>query len=171
MATTNSNFVALSASALAGASAVNVAIVAPPAVASRYLSTGQGVILDQSSTDLSKAAFAKNGCVILALVVSTPQTIDFTALSGAATAGDTSFATVNTVVFWNQGAHDIVVSPGSSNPFPGPLGGTAPTFTVPAGAQLPWQCPAGWTISGSVKNLKCDPGGNAGLLSLCIGGA
>ena len=167
MATTNSNFVFLSTS-------TPQAIIAQPAVPAQQLSTaGIGIIIDRFVADLSKAGYAKNGAVALVLASSTPQTIGLQALGSVTNnAGDTSFATIYEVIVINLGTHPVTLGAAASHPFLGPLGGTSPTFTVAAGAQVRWHNPAGWTVTGgSNDQLKCDPGSNAATLGIAIGGA
>lgn len=172
MPTTNSNFVAISATISGAATPVVLAGGAQASLATAQVYSG--TILDKTVSDLSSAGFAKNGAFLLALAASTPVTVDLTNISAAASAnaGDTSFATAFALIFNNVGLHDVVITPGASDGFLGPLGGTAPSFTVPAGTKTAWPVPAaGFPITGLLKNLKFDPGGNACEIGMAIGGA
>lgn len=132
-----------------------------------------GSVQDVVQTSLSKAGYAKNGAVFLALAISTPVTLDFTSLGTGTTsnAGDTTFATVYQLIFNNLGTSVVTLSPGGSNPFDGPLGGTTPTFSIPAASSTVWSCPAGWAVSGTVKTLTVSSGSSTGSLTMCVGGA
>lgn len=174
MATTSSNFVALSSAALVGSSyATNgVALALAPAQARSYATAGLGSIVDSWSSNFATAGYAKNGCVILNLSVSTPITIDLTALtSETVRAGDTTFATWKEISFVNLGANPIAVSPGASNPLTTPLGGTSPTQSIVAGESTRWVRPSGVTVDATHKTLKFDPGATVGKIAICIGGA
>lgn len=171
MSTTSSNFAKLAA--VVGGTATGVVIAATPQQVSILNSASGVVVLDVFAADLSKSGYAKNGAFVLALAASTPVTVDLTATGTASTAaaGDTSFAHAFELIFNNYGAADVLVGPGASNPFNGPLLGTAPTFTVPAGATVRWQCPAGWTVDSTHKTLKFDPGAAVATIGVSIGGS
>jgi hypothetical protein len=170
LATINSNFVRTTAT-LGGSPAP--VVVAVSASASATAKTLGGALIDNFTVNLATAGYPKNGAFVLALAVSTPVTVDLTATGTgtSASAGDSTFATVKELIFANYGTQDVIVSPGASNPFAGPLAGTAPTFTVPAGAQLRWQSPAGWTVDATHKTLKFDPGAALATIAVAIGGA
>ena len=170
MSTTLKNFVSLLPAA--GSNLTSVLLAIPAAKALSLSAAALGTILDKLTVDLSSDGYAKHGGALLTLVASTPQTIDLTNLGAlAAYAGDVLFATANTIIFHNTGAFDVVVSPGAANPFNGPLAGTAPLFTVPAGATTPWLSPAGWAVTGAVKTLRLDPGANACTIAVMIAGS
>lgn len=171
MSTTGKNFVLVPAT-ISG-SAASAVIAATPSASANLVANAGGTILDRFLTDLSQANLAKNGGAFLALAVSTPATLDLTNLAAAATAaaGDTSFATVNLVTFNNTGAADVVVTPGGSNPFNGPITGGTPGFTVPAGGQARWHSPAGWAVSGSAKTFTFSSGAAVGAIGVCVGGS
>lgn len=178
MPTTKSNFLLTSGGGLAGSTVKTtsqIEVLDPTSVVQES-GAGQtlkgGTVLDKTSTDLSAAGFAKNGAFTLSLTASTPVTTDLTNISGTATlsAGDNSYATVNQLIFVNPGAQDVTVGAAASAPFLGPLGGTTPTFKVPAGGTEVWNSPAGWTTS-SANNLKFDPGSANATLYVSVGGA
>jgi hypothetical protein len=101
------------------------------------------------------------------LAVSTPVTLDLTSLTGTTTnTGAATFAKVKILSITNnetQGSgKTLTVGAAASNPFLGPLGGTAPTFAVEAGTTVTLYSvsTAAWTTS-SASNLKLDPGANS----------
>lgn len=173
MATTGVNFVATSATVLSGAATTASPVLAlNPAAAQEIVNGGGGVFIDKIAADLSAAGYAKNAGYALSLSASTPITVDHTAISSAATAsvGDNSFTTINELIFVNPGTHDVTVGAAGSTPLLGPLAGTTPTFTVPAGSVARWKSAAGWTVSGA-NNLKFNPGSNACTIYVAVGGA
>lgn len=145
---------------------------APSAAASAAI-LNAGVVLDKIAVDLSAAGYTRNGAFFLSLAPSTPLTVDLTATGNVApaTAGDGYFTRANELIFNNTGSADVVVSPGASSGFNGPLSGTAPLFTVPSGGRIRWHNPAGWPVTAIAKNLKFDPGGSAAQIGVSIGGS
>jgi hypothetical protein len=119
-------------------------------------------------------AFAKNGCQLMTLSGTTPESLDLTDLTAntpASYAGDTTFATANVIIFNNVGTHDLVISPGASNPASLPkMTGTSPTFTVAAGSVVAFHSAAGATVDSTHKIITVTPtaGGN---LAISVGGA
>lgn len=119
-------------------------------------------------------AFAKNGCALLALSGTTPQTVDLTDLTAntpASYAGDTGFSTANTIIFNNLGAGAVTVSTGATNPAGLPtMGSTSSGVTVPANSILTVHSKAGVTVDSTHKNIVCTP---AATTTFCvsIGGA
>lgn len=166
MPTTASNFVYLTGTTPASM----VAVAANKA--NSLLSYGLGSVVDRTSSDLSAEGWAKNAAFALSLATSTPADVDLTALgSQTIHAGDTSFALVNKLIFANLGANAVTVKPSTANGFVGPLGGTDPTYTIPAGSTLVLHSVAGWAVDSTHKSLNFDPGANAGSITLAIGGS
>lgn len=171
MATTLKNFVSLTAAAGSGYGANGVALAVDAGTASSQSAAGLATLLDRWTSDLSKAGYSKNGCVVLTLSGTTPVTIDLTSLNSQTVyAGDTSFATWKEVIFTNLGATDLTVSPGASNPLRTPLGGTSPTLLSYASGKTRWHCPAGQAVDGTHKTLTITPT-SGGTIAICVGGA
>lgn len=173
MATTNSNFLAVSASGLTGSGyAVNGVLLAlPAALTGSFVGNGLGTVLDRIATDLSKAGFALNGGVILNLAISTPHTIDLTALSSeTVTAGDLVFATWKQIILVNLGLNPVTVSPGASNPIRSDFVGTGPGRAVRPGAWDVWFDPAGKVVDSTHKTITFDPGAFVAQIAVFIGG-
>lgn len=111
---------------------------------------------------------------VLTLAASTPQTLDLTALTGGT--GAAAFAKAKVLgVYSNDAANggkDVIVGGGATNPFVGPLAGTAPTYTVKAGCA--WvhfdRSTAGMTVDGTHKLIKFDPGSNACSITVVFAG-
>ena len=105
--------------------------------------------------------YAKNGAVLLVLSGTTAQTIDLTNTTTntpASSAGDTAFSTIGCIVANNVGTHDLVLSPGGSNPAPLPVfGGTTPTITIPAGSFHVFHAATAKTVNSTNKNLTITP--------------
>lgn len=171
MSTTGKNFVKFTAT-VANATVPIVEALGPNQAASQAAASS-GTLLDKFTADLSSAGYVKNGAFFLGLAASTPITIDLTAAAAAASAaaGDTTFATINELIFNNPSTADVVVTPGGSNPFNGALGGTAPSFTVPAGAKLRWQSPAGWPVTITIRTLTFSSGSAVGSIGVSVGGS
>jgi hypothetical protein len=118
--------------------------------------------------------YAKNGAVLLELSGTTAQTVNLTntaANTPAATAGDTVFATAYVVRVKNLGTAAVTISPGASNPSPLPaLGGTSPTYALPAGSEVLFHSSAGDAISGTACNLTFTPAATTNV-AVTVGGA
>lgn len=170
-ATTRSNFV-LFTTALGGG-ALAPSLIACTSGAVQLAQNGGGAVVDILKANLLTAGYAKNGCVALALSASTPVTVDFTSTSTgtSAVAGDTSFANLQELTFFNAGTQDVMVTLPASNPLAAWWKGTAPGFTIPANSQITLRCPPGYPVSGTAKGLTFDPGTAAALLAVAIGGA
>jgi hypothetical protein len=120
-------------------------------------------------------AFAKNGAALINLTGTTAVTLnmqDWNAFTGVtAQAGDTSLATVNCLIFNNLGTTNLTVSLASSDPAGFPtLGGTTPTFQVPAGGAVCWYNPAGIAVTPTTSQLTITPTAG-GSLAVAYGGA
>lgn len=105
---------------------------------------------------------------------STPTTLDLTALTGPR--GAVSFATIRLAYFrviTLTAGYSVIVGAAAGTLFNGPMGGTAPTTTIPPGSRLIWENEdtAGWTVSGSYKSLKLDPGANVVVLRVILIGS
>jgi hypothetical protein len=174
MATTLMGFVANSQGVLitpSNASKANVQELSPY-VCSLLANSGTATRLD-SQVDLSGAGYAKNGAFVLSLAISTPLTVDLTAIASVATAsaGDNSFATIYDVQLTNLGPTDVVVGAAGSTPALLEMGGTTPTITIPAnGGVYHLKIPAGLTTT-SANNLKFSSGASAAQIGMAIGGA
>lgn len=175
MATTNVGFITKKNATLTGSTVGAAGDVAPmDGVCATQIGTeGYGTRLDKQSFDLATAGYAKNAGVLLTLTGTTAITINAAALAaatGVQIAGDTAFATVNQIILYNTGAVDLIVAPAGSNPFPFPLNGTTPTYTVPAGSRLVIESVAGLTVDGTHKSITVTPTAG-GTLGICLGGA
>jgi hypothetical protein len=117
--------------------------------------------------------FAKNGVVYLAMVGTTPQSVNLTntALNTpAGTAGDTVFANVGAMVFNNVGAVDLTISPGASNPSRLPtFGGTTPTLIVPAGGVVAVYNPTTLAVDSSHNLFTVTPTAGGALAVTVMG--
>jgi len=182
LSTTNSGFVVNDKAALVGSATVAAnAVVAlsdqaanvEAAANTANAGNAGSVRLDSVNVNLATAGYAKNAGVYLSLTGTTAITVSLLALAaatGVTVAGDTSFATVNQLVFLNTGAVDLVVSPGASNGFGVQLGCTSPTLTVAAGSSVTIQSVAGLATSSGAKNITVTPT-SGGSMGLCVGGA
>lgn len=117
--------------------------------------------------------FSKLVSGVLSLAVSTPQELDLSAVPGAR--GNVSFSTVKYIRLFNRSttaSHVVTVGGAGTNPFTGPLAGTTPTFDVPAsGVHVDFKpLGAGWTVDGTHKQLKFNPGANAQVIEFVIAG-
>ena len=194
MATTGSNIVEVTSAVLEG-----TGVVASPSVlavmpgAAEVIEQGSGgVVLDKVIADLAFTAlptagsgmhvrpcgkmlgnYAKNGGAIYSTSGTTPISPDLTNLAtgAASSAGDVTFATVNTLIFRNLGAADMTIAPGASNPSNIPkFTGTTPTLALPAGSVLVVHSNAGVTIDGTHKVFTVTPTAG-GVFSVSAGGA
>jgi hypothetical protein len=117
--------------------------------------------------------FAKNGVYHKTTSGTTGVTIDLTDLTSGATSydGDTTFATVNQITFYNTGAADMTIAPGASNPSNIPkFTGTTPTLALPAGSTVTLKYPAGVTIDSTHKTILITPTAG-GDVFVGVGGA
>ena len=89
-------------------------------------------------------------------------TLDLTSLTGPR--GTETFATIVGLYVYNlttTAGYAVTVGNAASNAWTGPLGGTTPTLTVPAGSRLVLENnDTAWTVDGTHKSLKLDPGAN-----------
>lgn len=165
MATTAKNFV------LETASNPIAMIAAAAGFARNIVANAAGVIVDTVTIDMSADNYAKHGGVYLTLSGTTPVTIDLTALgSNTVYAGDTSFATWNQIVFYNNGAQDLTVAPAGSNGARLQLNGTSPTITVAAGSYVTLQSVAGLAVDSTHKGITVTPT-SGGTIAICVAGA
>lgn len=99
---------------------------------------------------------------VLTIAASSSTTLDLTALSGGSGTGGgaAALAKVKCFGFYSLDVANtgptFTVAGGASNPWVGPLAGTAPTYTVPAGGAWVYhdQSTAGLAISGTAKSIK-----------------
>lgn len=113
----------------------------------------------------------------LALVVSTPQSIDLTALTWPDGSTITNFTgggvrgilVVNTSQ--TPGA-TVLLKPGTTNGFSGFLSGTTPTISIPAGGSFLLVDPlqTDWTVDATHKSITFDPGTTAQTVNIVIWG-
>lgn len=181
MSTVNCNFVLIPT----GSAVEGGAIVPAPAVLALSPDAANAVIqgvpgalfLDKPQGrdygGLATAGFAKNGCAYLTLTGTTPVTLDLTALAPAAgvvVAGDAAFGSTKRIRLFNNGAADVVLSPGGSNPANLGFGGTSPTLRVPAGSYVELNNAAGNAVDSTHKTVTVTPtaGGSCGV---CVGGS
>lgn len=146
-------------------------------LAAKLIAQGLTVSLESACLDVDDVASStkKFGC-LLALAAAA-QTLDMTSLAsaGASRAStSTNFSAAHTLQITNfgTGTNVLTVGAAAANAFLGPFGGTTPTYTIPAGATLILRCPqaAGWTIDGTHKNLKFDPGADTFKAGFVLGG-
>lgn len=121
---------------------------------------GDATILGETATLYPTASRSWSG--VLTLAASTPQTLDLTSLTGPR--GTETFATVVTLYVYNTtttAGYAVTIGNAASNAFTGPLSGTTPTYTIPPGSRLVWENNGtAWTVDGTHKSLKFDPGSN-----------
>lgn len=174
MATTGVNICRLTNAALVGSTVRPAGSVTTmnPTSAKALEAAGDLVRLDVSASDLSASSYAKNGGATVALVGTTPKTIDLTNLATvtASNAGDTSFATANKLVFKNLGAGSVTIAPGGSNPFDCGLSGTTPSLTLPPGSTHTLEFAAGKTVDSTHKTILFTPTADT-TISISVGGA
>jgi hypothetical protein len=196
MATTASNFLKFAAgifrgTGIASATAVTAAAVGPFEAAEVEQGSG-GVVIDKLILDPSLAAvpttgsgakiplsgkvlgaYAKNGVVLITLSGTTPVTLDLTdTTSGTtATAGDTAFASVNTILFRSLGAAAVTIAPGGSNPADLPkFTGTTPTLKLALNGVVLVNEVAAVTVDSTHKGILLTPTAG-GTIAIYIGGA
>jgi hypothetical protein len=124
-------------------------------------------------TGFASQNFAKNGAYHKTTVTTTGVTMDLTDLTSGATssAGDTVFATVYQMTFYNTGAADMTIAPGGSNPSNVPkFTGTTPTLLLPAGGQITLIYPTGVTIDATHKTVLITPTAGGDVM-VAVGGA
>jgi hypothetical protein len=194
MATTNSNFVRVTATVLEGAAttAGPTLLAMEPSSAEAIEQGSGGVVLDKVIVDLGLTSipsagsgrhvrtsgkilgnYAKNGAALFVTSGTTGVTLDLTDLTSttSASAGDTAFATVNVLVFRNLGTAVMTIAPGASNPSDAPgFAGTAPTLTIPAGSAVVWHAAAGVTVDATHKTIDITPTAG-GSIAIAVGGA
>lgn len=110
----------------------------------------------------------------ISLASSTPQTLDLTALADPEfTSGTFAFSKVKVIIAVNLTTTytaAVTLFNAASNQFT-PLSSTTATLDVYGNSRQVFTHPgAGWTVSGSAKNLKLDPGATAQTLFLLIAG-
>ncbi len=179
MATTGSNFVSLLAATLVNTTvqAVSTLVAYMAADAARVAQNGGGKVVDKVTIDFSNDGFAKHGGANYQLTGTTAQTIDLTDLTAntpTSSAGDTTFAKWNTLVFNNLDAADVTIAPGGSNPARLLLSGTGPTLTIPANTSIALSSLAGLVIDSTHKIITVTPtsGGNtAGNFFIGVAGS
>jgi hypothetical protein len=116
--------------------------------------------------------FAKNGAFHVTTSGTTPVTCDLTNLATNSTsqAGDATFATFNKIKVRNAGTAAMTIAPGGSNPASLGFGGTTPTYTVNAGAEVEIEVPAGATVDSTHKTITITPT-SGGDVVVAVGGA
>lgn len=175
MATTGVNFCKLTNAALVGSTVQAAASMATlNGTSAAQLNAASNVDrADYLLSDLSVAGYAKNGAIRQTYSGTTPKNIDLTDLTSnaASYAGDTTFASFNTLVLYNDGAADVTFAPGGSNPASVGLAGTSPTLTIPAGKKVVLNyATAGVTVDSTHKIITITPT-SGGSLILSVGGA
>lgn len=107
------------------------------------------------------------------LAASTPQEIDLTGLvddAGVKVFGKVQLFYVRSSS--STAGHKVAVGGGASNPWTAPFGGTTPTVEAHAGSPilLTRLLDDGWTVDGTHKTVKLDPGANSQSVVLIVGG-
>jgi hypothetical protein len=106
---------------------------------------------------------------VLTPAVSTPTTLDLTALTGPLGSA-VSFASVVAIYVYNTSAHPIGVGNAGSNPFAPGWSESTHVETVNAGSRwVKENNGTAWTVDSTHKNLMFDPGaflGNARVIIL-----
>jgi hypothetical protein len=173
VATTLANFVKMTAAQLVGATvqAAGQLVALNGSNAAKVAAGAGGTVVDKLAVDFSTDALAKHGAARFTFSGTTPKNMDLTDLTSASasSAGDTTFATISQLVFYNDGAADITVAPGGSNPASIGLAGTTPTLNVPAGKSvaIPY---AAAVVDGTHKVILMTPTAG-GSLVVSVGGA
>lgn len=175
MATTGVNFLKQTNAVLNGTTVAAAAALVPmnPTDAQQLAAAGYATLLDAFNGDLSAAGFALNGAARYTLSGTTPVSCDLTNLATAAasSAGDPTFAKFMRLVVFNDGAADVTIAPGGSNPATIGLGGTSPTLTVPAGKAVVLNyATAGVTVDSTHKIITITPTAG-GSTCVAVGGA
>jgi hypothetical protein len=132
--------------------------------------TNNNIFLSQLDWGCFADGNAKHGCFHVTLSGTTAVTFTLLNLTTNATssAGDTVFATVYALKFFNLGSLDgttggtITVAPAGSDPFTLGYGGTSPTHPIYKGGIYEWTNPAGVSVTSSVCQITVTPaaGGN-----------
>lgn len=181
MATTLSNFVVVETASLkgTGTKAAPYVVACEPNVADALTGFGPGgtatshfLVDRQRKANLATAGYAKNGASVTSLTGTTPVTLSLIDLTSNSTdsAGDTVFATWNTLIIYNLGAADITIKQAGSNPA-SLLGiSTTPAQTIPAGSKLVLQSAAGVTVDSTHKDFVITPT-SGGSVAVAVGGA
>lgn len=120
----------------------------------------------------SDQGFAKNGAFHVTTSGTTPVTCDLTNLVTNATtsAGDATFAKWNKIKVRNCGAADMTIAPGASNGATLGMGGTSPTLTVAAGAEVVIESGPGTTVDSTHKNITITPTAGGDVV-IAVGGS
>lgn len=131
-------------------------------------------LLDDMVTRCDKLPYAKNGVFHVTTTSTTPVNIDLTNLTTNATssAGDTVFATVNQLLFYNLSGVDGVaaasmsIAAGTSNGARLQITGTTPAITLPASSRTVQEDVAGFAVDSTHKILVVTPtaGGNFAMV-------
>ncbi len=128
-----------------------------------------GLVATAFANGLDAAEVTVRAWAKIDLLASTPQTFDLTALPattwyGAAGVSSIAFTKIKAFQILpltvGDSGDDLTFSGGASNPWVGPLGGTAPTYTIKAGGSWVHHdlSTAGMVVSAGVKSFKLDPG-------------
>lgn len=174
MATTFQGFVRLTVAALVGTTvrAVGKVVALNGSNANQVVAGGNGVRLDTHTANLETDGYAKNGAATVALVGTTAKTIDLTDLTSVTDSndGDSTFASFTKLILKNLGAGSLTIAPGASNPASIGLGGTTPTLTLAAGAEVVIKYGAAVTVDGTHKTILITPAADT-TFSIAVGGA
>lgn len=139
--------------------------------------TGNQALVSQLDFGCANDGYAKHGVFHVTLSGTTPATMKVTDLTSGATsyAGDTTFATVNKIKFFNLGSLDgttggtVTVAPASANPFTLGYGGTSPTVPVYKAGEYVWSNPAGVATSGTVNAITITPAAGGNFVAVVCG--
>lgn len=136
----------------------------------------QPVAVNNVAKDVTITA-TKASKVTLALVASTPQSLDATSL-GSVTGlkGDTSFADLKVIDVTNNEAvgsgRKLKVFGVGANGFVGPVNANTDTVVIDPGCRRQFYTreSAGWTVDSTHKLIKLDPGTNPVSVTLALVG-
>lgn len=110
----------------------------------------------------------------ISIAASGNTTLDLTALANGPLGGTINMAKVKAIHIRAvaANANNVVVGAAAEDPFLGPLGGTAPTITIPPGGDLLLSAPAGgWSTSGATDLKLANSGsGTAAVFDITIVG-
>lgn len=163
MATTNSGFLRAADSA----GAVTLHASTRNTIAS-VVSALSATRIDKVSIDLASDGFAKNGATRFTLSGTTPKTLDLSniATSAASYAGDTTFSSYTRMSIYNDGAANVTLAPGGSNPATLAFSG----LTLAPGEMVGIIRPSATTIDSTHKNVTITPAADSSIC-VTIGGA
>lgn len=136
--------------------------------------TGTGNSFAAGSSNFGATGIQINSIYLdqIALVASTPQTLDLSALTGAE--GSIALSKIKAIGLWNlqsESGRVLTVGGAASNAFDGIFADATDKLKInPCGSLLLIDPGAGYTVDGTHKSLKLDPGASDVACLLMIAG-